>query len=74
MKPSSSNKVKPKTKPTVKPLDPPATEAELNEASRCWTEAQDVMMERGYGRILWGNQRHCCHEFVVLILRASQNE
>ena len=53
-----------------KPLIPAATEAELNEASRCWTEAQDVMVARGFGRVLWGNQRACCHEFVVLMLRA----
>lgn len=57
----------------VKPLDPPATAAELNEASRCWTAAQDVMVQRGFGRHLWGNERACCHEFVVLMLRAAQN-
>jgi hypothetical protein len=54
------------------PLSPPATEAELNEASRVWTKAQDIMVKRGYGRHLWGNQRKCCHEFVVLMLRQSK--
>lgn len=61
-----------KRKPTVKPLVPPATEAELNEASRVWTEAQDIMVKRGFGRELWGNQRRCCHEFVVLMLRVER--
>jgi hypothetical protein len=55
----------------VKPLNPPATEAELNNASRYWTEAQDVMVQRGFCRHLWGNERACCHEFVVLMLRAA---
>jgi hypothetical protein len=28
------------------------------------------MVARGFGRELWGNQRGCCHEFIVLMLRA----
>lgn len=56
-----------------KPLDPPAMEAELNEASRVWTEAQEIMVARGFGLHLWGSQPSSCHEFVVLMLRAAQN-
>jgi len=55
---------------TVKALKPPATKAELDGASAIWTAAQDIMVKRGYGLALWGNQRACCHEFVVLMLRA----
>lgn len=54
-----------------KPLKPPATEAELDRASEIWTAAQDTMVARGFGRELWGNQRACCHEFVVLMLREA---
>jgi hypothetical protein len=57
---------------TVKPLDPPATEAELNRASEVWTAAQDVMVERGFARHLWGNYPASCHEFVVLMLRTAR--
>jgi hypothetical protein len=32
------------------------------------------MVKRGFCRHLWGNERACCHEFVVLMLRASQND
>lgn len=60
-------------RPSVRPLDPPSTEVELNRASAIWTEAQDIMVKRGFGRELWGNQRQCCHEFVVLMLRSALN-
>ena len=56
-------------KPKVKPLIPPATEAEKDRAAAVWTSAQDVMVNRGYGRELWGNQSSCCQEFVIIILR-----
>lgn len=51
------------------PLDPPATEAELDNASRVWTAAQDVMVARGFGRLLWGSQGKDCHDFIVILLR-----
>ena len=60
------------SKPKALPLDPPATEAELDHASQIWTAAQDVMVARGFGRHLWGNQHAAGHEFVVLMLRAEQ--
>lgn len=61
------------TKPAkVLPLDPPATEAEKNEASRVWTAAQDVMVARGFGRYLWGNTSEATHDFVILMLRAAK--
>jgi len=61
-----------KEKKKVQPLNPPVTESELNEASLVWTDAQNIMVARGYGRELWGNQRRCCQEFVVLMMRAIQ--
>lgn len=61
----------PKWKPeTVLPLDPPASEAELEIASRVWTDAQDVMVARGFGRLLFGAQAKASNEFTVLMLRA----
>lgn len=59
--------------PKPLPLNPPATEAELDRAAEIWTAAQDNMVARGYGRHLWGNQQAAGHEFVVLMLRASNN-
>lgn len=59
-------------KKKVTPLIPPATEAEKDFASRVWTEAQDVMVERGYGRHLWGNMPSACHEFVILMIRQTK--
>lgn len=56
----------------VRPLKPPATEAELNRASEIWTAAQDIMVARGFARHLWGNQHSSCHEFVVLMLREAR--
>jgi hypothetical protein len=53
----------------VKPLHPPATEAELEFASVVWTAAQDIMVRRGFGRHLFGNQSRASNEFVVLMLR-----
>ncbi|HEY8898915.1 MAG TPA: hypothetical protein VIM61_00670 [Chthoniobacterales bacterium] len=53
------------------PLSPPATEAELDRASTIWTAAQDAMVERGFGRHLWGAQQQAGHEFVVLMLREA---
>lgn len=64
-------KTKKTSKAKVTPLVPAATEAEKNRASEIWTAAQDVMVARGYGRHLWGNQAECCHEFVILMLRFS---
>jgi len=58
----------------VKPLNPPATEAEKNEASRVWTAAMDVMQARGFGRHLWGNTSGAAQDFVILMLRASRGE
>lgn len=58
----------------LKPLKPPATEAELDRASAVWTAAQDIMVARGFARALWGNQRQCCHEFVVLLLREATRQ
>lgn len=58
--------------PATLPLNPPATEAELDHAAEIWTAAQDVMVARGFGRELWGNRPASCHEFVVLMLRAEQ--
>jgi hypothetical protein len=61
----------PKWKPEkVAPLDPPATEAELDLASRVWTDAQDVMVARGFGRVLFGATSKASNEFTVLMLRA----
>jgi len=57
------------TKAKHLPLDPPATEAELNRASQIWTAAHDVMVARGFGRHLWGCQSAAGHEFMVLMLR-----
>lgn len=54
------------------PLDPPATEAELDHAAEIWTSAQDVMVARGFARHLWGCGTAVQHEFVVLMLRAEQ--
>lgn len=54
------------------PLDPPATEAELDHAAEIWTAAQDVMFARGFARHLWGCGTAAQHEFVVLMLRAEQ--
>lgn len=62
--------MKPKPKPL--PLDPPATEAELDHAAAIWTAAQDVMVARGFARKLWGCQPAAGHEFVVLMLRSEQ--
>lgn len=59
------------TRTKALPLYPPATEAELERASQIWTAAQDVMVARGFGRTLWGNQHASGHEFVVLILREA---
>jgi len=58
----------------VKPLNPPATEAEKNEASRVWTAAMDVMQARGFGRHLWGNTSGAAQDFVILMLRAHKGE
>lgn len=53
------------------PLNPPATEAELNCAAEIWTAAQDVMVARGFARHLWGSSPAAAHEFVVLMLRGK---
>lgn len=58
--------------PKPLPLDPPATEAELDRAAEIWTAAQDNMVARGYARKLWGCQQSAGHEFVVLMLREAQ--
>jgi hypothetical protein len=66
-------KAGPKWRPAgAKPLVPAATEAELNEAAKVWTDAQDVMAARGYGRLLFGNQSRESNEFIVLMLRAHR--
>ena len=60
------------TKATPLPLDPPATEAEFDHAAQIWTAAQDVMVARGFARLLWGCGTTAQHEFVVLMLRSEQ--
>ena len=57
-----------------KPLDPPATDAELNRAAKIWTEAQDIMVERGFARHFWGMLEHAGHEAMVLMLRQADRE
>lgn len=60
----------PKTQ--VHPLNPPASEAELDHAAKTWTAAMDDMVARGYARHLWGCQTTPGIELVVLLLRLSK--
>lgn len=58
----------------TKPLNPPATEAEMEHASALWTAASDDLVARGYARHLWGNLAMPAREIVILIIRASGSE
>ncbi|HSI10392.1 MAG TPA: hypothetical protein VK961_00045 [Chthoniobacter sp.] len=55
----------------VQPLNPPATEAELERASLLWTNASDDLVARGYARHLWGCNSTPAKELVVLLLREA---
>lgn len=58
-------------KATALPLNPPASEAELERAAQIFTAAMDDMVSRGYARHLWGCQNTPGIELVVLLLRLS---
>lgn len=62
------------SKPQTLPLDPPATEAEKDRASRIFTAAADVMVARGFGRHLWGNTSGPAQEMIILMLREAAKE
>jgi hypothetical protein len=55
----------------AQPLNPPATEAEVERASAFWTAASDDLVARGYARHLWGNLDRAARELVILILRQA---
>ena len=59
---------------TTKPLNPPATEAEMEHASALWTAASDDLVARGYARHLWGNLAMPAREIVILIIRTSGSQ
>ena len=63
---------KTKTTKAPKPLDPPATEAELEEASRIWTASMDDMTARGWAPHLFGNQSRGARELTILLIREAR--